>query len=165
MGNDGYGQLGNGVGQQHSPTQVLPSLLRSVAVGAGSLHSLFIKSDGNCGVWGQNKNQLGTGNLTEQTPVEIRASGVIDASAGAAYTVFLESNGTCTAWAVMMWGQLGINNQIDQNTPVPIDSNVTKVIAGDYHTLFLKTNGDLFAMGKNHGRLGNGSLRICNLSR
>ena len=156
MGNDGYGQLGNGVGQQHIPTQILPSGVKSVA--AGFSHSLFIKNDGS--LWGMgrnNKNQLtNTGNLTEQTPVLIEASGVIDVSAGAAYTVLITSDGNLSGIGANMWGQLGINNQIDQNVTVPIDSNVTKVIAGDYHTLFLKTNGDLFAMGKNEGALGNG---------
>ena len=49
-------------------------------------------------------------------------------------------------------GATGINNQIDQNVTVPIDSNVTKVIRRLPHSVF-ETNGDLFAMGKNEGAL------------
>lgn len=77
VGDDESGQLGNGAGGTHLWTDTPEMIVASnvVAVAAGGVHSLFIKSDGSLWGMGYNGNgQLGTGDYTERdTPVEIVA--------------------------------------------------------------------------------------------
>ena len=90
MGENGYGQLGDGtITQRSSPVKVVSSGVIEIA--AGKYHSLFLKSDGS--LWAMGKNnygQLGDGTTTQDFPVQILSSDVAQIVASSS-TVFSSS--------------------------------------------------------------------------
>jgi alpha-tubulin suppressor-like RCC1 family protein len=73
MGNNHYGQLGNGsYNNTNRPVQIMASGVTAIAAGYG--HSLFIKSDGSLWGMGDNLNgQLGDSTYNSTNlPVQIQ---------------------------------------------------------------------------------------------
>ena len=157
MGNNGFGQLGDGTQTDRTtPVQVASGVS---TVSAGYLHSMFLKTDGT--LWGMGRNnsgQLGDGTQTDRTtPVQV-ASGVSTVSAGGSHTMFLKTDGTLWGMGYNSSGRLGDGTGTDRTTPVQVASGVANVSAGGSHTMFLKTDGTLWGMGGNYsGELGDGS--------
>jgi hypothetical protein len=161
MGENNYGQLGDGTSNQtNRPEQIVASNVTAIA--AGNFHSLFLKSDGSLWAMGYNSSgELGdsTNNNTNQ-PEEIVGSNVTAIAAGARHSLFLKSDGSLWAMGSNQYGQLG-----DGAFPFPtnrpeqiVASNVTAIAAGQYHSLFLKSDGSLWSMGLNgSGQLGDGT--------
>jgi hypothetical protein len=125
MGFDSLGQLGDGgvdgafVGP-HTPKQILP---RGVtAIGAGSDHSLFIKSDGSLWGMGYNHNgQLGDGTSSNRTsPILIAPSGVVTVAAGRFFSLFIRSDGSLWGMGDNASGQLGDNAYANHYAPVAV---------------------------------------------
>jgi alpha-tubulin suppressor-like RCC1 family protein len=126
-------------------------------IAAGSIHSLFLKSDGSLWAMGDDSfGELGDGisGFSNQTnrPEQIVASNVTAIAAGDLQSLFLKSDGSL--WA-MGWnddGQLGDGTYNTTNRPEQIvASNVTAIAVGAQgkHSLFLKRDGSLWAMGYN----------------
>ena len=102
MGNNGYGQLGNGNwSNQSSPVQIVDSGVAQVA--ASYEHSLFLKEDGSLWAMGYNGyGQLGNGNWSNQsTPVQVVDSGVVQVAAGYYHSLFLKEDGSLWAMGTM----------------------------------------------------------------
>jgi alpha-tubulin suppressor-like RCC1 family protein len=169
MGNNGFGQLGDGSTnggdyKVNLPEQIIASNVTAVA--AGAYHSLFRKSDGS--LWGMGYNgdgELGNGTFqSTNLPLQIVASNVIKISAGYTHSLFLKGDGSLWGMGYNGDGELGdgtYGSPPDYCTNVPeliVASNVVAIAAGRMHSIFLKNNGSLWAMGGNFsGQLGNGS--------
>ncbi|MHB8337062.1 MAG: RCC1 domain-containing protein, partial [Ignavibacteriaceae bacterium] len=182
-GDNAYGQLGIGnMTQQNTPVKVpLPSGVTSwTAMAGGWFHSLAIGSDGNLYTWGYNAyGQLGIGNTTQQnTPVKVPLpSGVtswMKLTAGSSHSLAISSDSSFYTWGDNTYGQLGIGNTTQQNTPVkvtfptiPLPSGVTSwsaLVAGWYHSLAIGSEGNLYTWGDNtYGQLGIGNTTQQNI--
>ncbi len=128
-------------------------------IAAGSLHSLYLGSDGNLWAWGANgSGQLGDGSTTHRsTPTQI-LTGVAAVAGGSSYTLALKTDGSLWAWGSNGSGQLGDGTTTARLTPTQVLTGVAAMAAGDSHTLALKTDGSLWAWGSNgSGQLGDGT--------
>ena len=157
-GNNGQGQLGNGVydyGANATPIAVsLPAGARPIAVAAGSSHSLAIGSDGKLYAWGNNQTTPVVVDLPAGvTPTEV--------AAGGSHSLAIGSDGKLYAWGYNGRGQLGDGTTAPRATPsvVSLPEGVTPVAvaAGSEHSLVLGSNGKLYSWGGDSaGQLGRG---------
>ena len=137
MGNNSYGQLGDG-SQTHrsTPVQVQSSGVTAIAV--GYIHSLFLKSDGS--LWGMGNNYYGAvlGNPSlgpvNHTPFQLESSGVSSVAASMYTTLYMKSNGNLWGMGRNNTGQLGDGTTTQRTWPVqtntpPSDLNFTAALA------------------------------------
>jgi alpha-tubulin suppressor-like RCC1 family protein len=99
----------------------VPGITQAVAVSAGFLHSLVLKSDGTVVAFGYNGyGQLGDGTLTSRsTPVTVSGLTNVTAISAAFYhSLALRSDGTVAAWGSNSSGQLGDGTFVDRLLPV-----------------------------------------------
>jgi alpha-tubulin suppressor-like RCC1 family protein len=175
MGNNTYGQLGDGtflVNARTVPQEIESSGVTAIAAGLG--HSLFLKAGG---LWVMGYNfygQLGDGifsfSTTNYLPERIVASGVTAIAAGYWHSLFLKSDGSLWVMGDNPVGQLGDGTYSPGNPLTGVNqpeqivaSNVTAIAAGERHSVFLKSDGSLWAMGDNLvGQLGAGTLTRTN---
>ncbi len=168
MGNNDFGQLGNGSTTPNSlvPVQVIGSDFKQVV--CGKSHTLAIKANGTLWAWGKNVNgQLGIGNSDaslHSTPIQIGVgNNWTSVSAGDAYSMAIKADGTLWAWGDNTFGQFGNGTPNPTPTTAPIQisglDTWVDVECGTDFTLILKSNGTLSAAGNNDfGQLGIGSL-------
>ena len=158
-----------------------------VAIAAGGIHSLALRSDGTVVAWGSNHaGQLGDGTLTDRSaPVQVHGvggvgilSGVVAIAAGGLHSLAVRSDGSVVAWGNNIAGQLGdgtstgpatcppTGGQPCSTTPVQVEgvggagalSGVVAVAAGARHSLALRSDGSVVAWGSNPiGELGVGT--------
>ncbi len=184
MGSQRYGQLGDGIstvissGGTNHPEMILTSNIMAIA--AGEVHSLFIKSDGS--LWGMGNNQYGELGLSivpfeySNRPAMIMASNVTAIAAGRdivnavnyGHSLFLQSDGSLWGMGWTGYGALGTGTNYTSSFFFPpfqiVASNVTAIAAGNCYSLFLKNDGSLWAMGlNNYGQLGDGTYNNTNL--
>ncbi len=165
-GNNSRGQLGDSVVKADKPTPVAVSGASDiVAIGAGSEHSLALKTDGTMLAWGLDVDgQLGDNvQLTDQPlPVAVMTSSIIvGISAGTNHSLAVTSSGNVLAWGSDFAGQLGDNiPKVNKPTPVTVSgaSNIVAVAGGWFHSLALKADGTVLAWGSDtYGELGDGN--------
>ena len=157
MGQNTYGQLGDGTASNRTTPVQVDSNVSTVS--AGAYHSLYVKTDGTLWAMGQNSNgQLGDGTTSSRTtPLQI-ATNVSSVTAGVFHSLYVKTDGTLWAMGLNNHGQLGDGTTTDRNTSVQIATNVSSVSAGPHHSLYVKTDGTLWAMGQNtNGQLGDGT--------
>ncbi|OGA01288.1 MAG: hypothetical protein A3H35_20000, partial [Betaproteobacteria bacterium RIFCSPLOWO2_02_FULL_62_17] len=175
------GKLGDGTTtERHAPVQLLGPggvgfLSGVVAIAAGGVGSLALKSDGTVWAWGSNVyGGLGDGTTTNRTtPVQVLGpggvgflSGVVAIVAGNVHSLALKSDGTVWAWGNNSDGRLGDGTTTNRTTPVQVLgpggvgflSGVAGIAAGNSHSLVLKSDGTVWAWGSNSNRnLGDGT--------
>ena len=174
-GNNGYGQLGNGVFlpglSQYTPVQA-KGLTGIVDIAVGTEHSLALRNDGTVWAFGLNSyGQLGVGNTANySTPVPVHGpnnvgylTDVVDVEAGDYHSLALKSDGTVWAWGRNGCYQLGDGTTTNRATPVPVQlfyngmGVVGGLAGGGGHSLALK-DGTVWSWGCNDsGQLGNNS--------
>jgi len=163
MGNDFFGQLGDGASTNYYSPEVIQStsfLINEVtAFSGGAVHSLFLEFNGS--LWGMGLNaygQLGNGGTMDQhSAVQIRSNNVVAVAAGGDHSLFIDSNGGLWVMGDNSSGQLGDNTTTDQHLPEQVGANVTAIAGGGDFSLFIKTDGSLWGMGDNTtGQLGLG---------
>jgi hypothetical protein len=70
----------------------------------------------------------------------------------------VKRDGTLWAMGYNAYGQLGLGDTTDRDTPTLVTSDVVAVAAGAFHSVFVKRDGTLWAMGwDKYGQLGSGS--------
>lgn len=173
MGNDQYGQLGDGKAVSGppygvaNPEQIVASNVTAIA--GGYLHSLFLKNDGSLWAMGDNSaGELGDGTTNNVSqPEEILSGGVTAIAAGSRFSVFVKSDGTLWYMGYIAFGyghqDNGPGYPIDPTNytvvPQQIASGGVTTVSAEYgHILFLKSDHSLWVMGYNgSGQLGDGS--------
>ncbi|WP_086662374.1 PKD domain-containing protein [Lentzea kentuckyensis] len=109
-----------------------------VAIAAGAMHCLALKSDGSVIGWGSDERG--------QAVVPQRAtSGVIAISAGTFHSLALKADGSVVAW--------GANDASQTDVPLSAEHDVIAIAAGHDHSLALRKDGSVVAWG------GNGSYQ------
>ena len=151
MGNNSFGQLGDGTTtDRHTPVYVASNV---VAVAAGNWFSLFVTSKGDLYAMGGNSSgQLGDGtgapNSYRATPVHV-ASNVVAVAAGAGHSLYVTKDGKLYAMGANAHGELGDGTTTNLYLPKPIAYDVIAVAGGYDHSLYVTTDGHLCAMGWN----------------
>ncbi len=170
-GYNGLGQLGNGHRvtlpapvQMTGPTQATAA---KVAVAAGTLHSLVLRSDGVVEATGWNlRGQLGNGQLgdgmtndrLEALPVP-NLTGIEAIAAGGSHSLALDNSGDVWAWGGNDSGQVGDGTATDRPTPITVTglSGMKLVAAGEDFSM-AADDLTIWAWGSNtNGKLGDGT--------
>ena len=149
-----------GAAQAQLTTRTFPS--GTMAIAAGSNHSLALKFDGTVWAWGNNVDgELGDGTTTgSEFPVQANGlAGVSATSGGGSHSLAVKNDGTVWAWGFNADGELGTGTITNSSVPAPVNSltSMTAVAAGARHSLALKGDGTVWAWGYNaDGELGDG---------
>ena len=113
-------------------TAVPATLTNAIAVAAGYLHSVALRSDGTVVAWGNN--------AYGSTSVPLGLSNVVAISAGYGHTLALQVDGRVAAW--------GFNGSGESSVPAGL-TNVIAVSARGGLSLALKSDGKVIAWGAN----------------
>jgi YD repeat-containing protein len=130
--------------------------------GAGSSHTVALKSNGTLWTWGYNSYGLGDGTTANKIySVQIGAGSTwVTVASGQSHNIALKSDGTLWAWGLNNYGQLGDGTTANKSVPVQIGTGNTwvSIEAGWAHTVALRSDGTLWAWGRNnYGQLGDGT--------
>ena len=160
------GRLGDGtIAHRDSPVKIGSDTDWS-AVFAGGGHTIALKADGSLWAWGRNDyGQLGLGDsgspaTDRNSPVQIPGGNWASVSGGNYHTIASKRDGTLWAWGRNDYGQLGLGNKIDQNTPERLGqaADLVSVSGGNEHSTALRRSGILWTWGLNSaGQLGDGT--------
>ncbi len=136
-------------------------------ISTGWYHTLVVCSNGTAQSWGQDAfGQLGDNAAiaSQPTPVAVASLTTLIAVAGGGnHTLALKSNGSVWSCGYDVYGQLGDNAALaNQSTPVQVSglTGITAISAGNNHSLALKNDGTVWSWGNDsYGQLGdNASL-------
>ena len=126
-----------------------------VAIGAGTGHSLAVKSDGTVFAWGEGFSSYGY-----QPGLISGLSGIKNVAAGSGFTLAVKTDGTVVGLGSNFYGGLGIGAVASASAPVALTSlgTVAVIAAGSNSTIAIRPNGNVFAWGSNsNGALGFGT--------
>jgi alpha-tubulin suppressor-like RCC1 family protein len=163
-GDNIFGQLGLNSNDNQSAPIWIESLRTEeiIDVSAGTIHSLFLTSQGQVYGCGSNKRgQLGTENQIEKkipTLIEsIKSVKVIAISAGRCHSLILDHRGQVFGFGDNENGQLGLGDQANRYLPVLVlrVNKIVAISAGGFHSLVLNDQGQIYSFGSNSsGQLG-----------
>ncbi len=166
-GNNRFGQLGNKKCINEPETAQLIEALENENVDdvcCGDWHSLALTEKGEVFSWGDNKyGQIGHGKDEICVSDPVRLNGfpdrkVISIACGSYHSMALTETGQVYSWGLNKYGQLGIGNTLNKNSPTRIELNyqkykITKISCGQKHSFILTESGILFTFGKNYLKL------------
>jgi alpha-tubulin suppressor-like RCC1 family protein len=163
-GNDGQGQLGNGMGSSSTTPVVVAGLTNAVDVVAGENFACARKQNQTVECWGHNSfGQLGNGNTAlQQSPVAV--SGLTDATeivAGPRSVCALVANGAMRCWGWNFHGIFADGTTNNSSQPVAAQglSGVTSVSKGLTSICVVIAGGAVKCWGSEQsGQLGNNRM-------
>jgi alpha-tubulin suppressor-like RCC1 family protein len=151
--------------EEHEPVWLDDANLNNKVIGiaAGNSHCLAVVDVDDDGdgdevyAWGSNSNgQIGnnTSGGTQAIPfaVIIDLSSIQKVAAGAIYSLALKTDGSVWTWGLNNFGQLGLGDQVDRESPTEVGSisdTIIDIEAGYEHTLALKEDGSILSWGTN----------------
>lgn len=164
-GENGLGQVGNGVTSLAEPPTAHPGIADMIAADGGRGFTVALRANGTVLSWGQSQfGELGHGFVITQqnTPLGIAGlANVMQIAAGRAHAMALDRDGALWGWGYNGYGQLGDSSEVNRHTPVrsrAVPGCVRAVACGDHHTLALLADGTVLAWGSNDfGALGRGA--------
>jgi RCC1 and BTB domain-containing protein len=168
-GHNNYGQLGNGTQTDNNKPKLINALLNEIVVQivCGYFQSFVLTKSGDLKGFGYNRfGVIGCGNnINQLIPIKIYGFNdekIVSIACGAAHSLVLTDVGHVYSWGYNGFGQLGIGNTTNQNTPQKILLNNNQVIksmtCGNCHSLLLTTDGHVYAFGRNDfGQIGKGN--------
>jgi alpha-tubulin suppressor-like RCC1 family protein len=163
MGDNRFGQLGDGTTTIRSEPALVPALAGVVEVSAGGNHTCARLNDGSVRCWGDNRaGQLGDGSTTNRLgPTVVPGlTGVVELSAGGDHTCARLRDGSIRCWGANASGQLGDGTLANRPSPtlVPSVAGAAELDAGTDHTCARFGDGTMRCWGSNaFGQLGDGS--------
>ena len=170
-GDNRAGQLGDGSANNRSaPAQAIGLGAGSgvVAIAAGGIHSLALRSDGRVLSWGDDYSSALAEREISDTAIPGLVIGITNATAiagGGSHSVALRNDGTVWIWGRNDAGQLGNGSTTigyaGEASPAMVAglADVVAISAGDKHTVALKRDGTVWAWGGNEsGQLGDGTI-------
>jgi alpha-tubulin suppressor-like RCC1 family protein len=142
-----------------------------VAIAAGRLHALALRSDGTVWAWGGNAvGQLGNGTVNSKlVPFKVigEAVGVVAIAAHADDSMALRSDGTIRSWGDNSDGQLGTGNtslEVSPASPLGLGGSIVGISLGVGDAVVVKADGTVWDWGINGaGQLGDGT-RVTSLT-
>ena len=162
-GENGSGQLGDGLMiDRHEPVPVASDLAFS-AIATGSAHACGVTTEGVVYCWGRNTNgQLGDGTTVDRTtPVRVRSNAhFVSITAGAVHTCALTESGEAFCWGRNTYGQLGNGTTTDESAPTSVAGGHVFASVGAFgsHTCGATVSGEAFCWGYNlESQLGDGT--------
>lgn len=159
-----FGQLGDGTSGNRRDTPVrVDSLSNVVFVEAGTGNSFFRLEDGTVYAVGANGGAaLGDGTTTNRTsPVRVQGdmTNVIDIVSAGGHVMALRSDGTAFGWGTNVSGQLGVDSEEAQSTPVELPFENAVALAGTSTSSFaLLDDGTVEGIGSDY--LGDGRMSV-----
>lgn len=175
MGNNEFGQLGNGEQINSITVVTTPIATGIVQIATGKFHSLALTDEGKVLSWGRNNyGQLGRTDSNTYYPQYVthgdgyELSSVIKIAAGTFNSMALTSDGKVWTFGYNVQGQLGSKSELeyDSNPNCVIDEmeeeivNIIDIKSGPYHCVALSDEGFVYTWGQgNYGRLGVGTIR------
>eukprot|EP00897_Mesotaenium_endlicherianum_P004127 jgi/Mesen1/3742/ME000204S03010 len=165
----GWGRYGNlGLGDRKDrlvPEEVVALQGETTKmVACGWRHTIAVAESGTLYTFGWSKyGQLGHGDNEDHLvphPVSaLKDCTIAQISGGWRHTVALDTQGTLYAWGWNKFGQVGVGNNEDHNSPqeVKIGERVVQVSCGWRHTICLTERSNVFSWGRGtSGQLGHG---------
>ena len=162
-GSNWNGVLGLGTTEAQTSFTKINGISNITNVYISSNYVLAKANSGDLYAWGSNESgQLGIGNNIDQTKpnkINIKVEDVYILDCDGESIIVKNTEGELYAWGKNDYGQLGIGNYEDQNTPVKMNGNIKELYNVYDMALFGKTsNNELYAWGDNSdGMLGIGS--------
>lgn len=158
-GQDGDGQLGNGLQIDATAPAQVEGLSDIRGVAGGHEHTLVLKVDGTvAAVGGNHYGQLGNGTL-DSSLTFVAVSNLAEVKMIAAkghHSYAVKKDGTVWGWGVDAQGKAGITTP-ERFAPDTLAS-VQTVASGLFHAAAVKSDGALWIWGaNNHGELGVGA--------
>ena len=175
-GYNGNGELGQSIVtsiNRSSPVQI-GTRNDWTWIGAGSNHSMAVRSDGTLWTWGSSvRGEGGRGTTTAvSSPVQVGTlTNWSKIQGGGYFTLAVKTDGTLWGWGNNGFGQLGqVNSTANRSSPVQIGTltNWSDVFPGEDggsviygSALARKTDGTIWAWGLNsNGQNGQGEITI-----
>ena len=143
-GYGGFGRMGNGTSvlDNQTPLPIMYFVNNNIQIAKIATSSqnhgfcYVISTEGKIYAWGAQ----GYGNLlnaltataAQQTPFEVTALAgydIVDFAMGNYHVLALDSSGNLFSWGFNLYGQLGIGNTANRNTPQPVNLGNKRVIA------------------------------------
>ncbi len=180
-GLDTNGELGDGtLIDKHVPVQVhgpgnIGFLNTITSIAAGGQHGLALKVDSTVWAWGLNVNgELGDNTVKiDSLPAQVHGfnnfgflTGATFIKAGYYFSAAIVSDSSVWTWGFNHYGQLGVNDTTERNTPVHVHgtgnngilAGIIEVALGDEHMIAKDKKGTYWAWGWNgNGQIGDGT--------